>query len=346
MGDVMHPEVTLLSTHVESLLEAAGQKCGRHECEHAIRLLEEAVRIQPGNPGLYYQVGFCYSGGCRRHRLVHQDMAEQYLRHALSQARATTASLLRAKILDSLGNLRRRRGSDAAAFREALGCHQEAAEIYRRSGQSDDWAREEFNQANIWCDLPEAEFPDKWTEAIKHYENALRVRTRKSDPKRYAATVMNLGTALRQVRSGDKAANIMRAVHCYRAALRVYTVQAFPNQFAEACNNLGNACLSYPARAEASRTRHARYALQHCKRALEVWKPETHSYYYALAQYNRGCACLQLVASPEHMEKALACLTDAFECGRSCGHAEIQRLATAQLESLILAVPRSGPVDQ
>ena len=55
----------------------------------------------------------------------------------------------------------------------------------------DDWAREEFNQANIWCDLPEGNFPEKWPEAIHHYENALRVRTKPADPKRYAATMMN-----------------------------------------------------------------------------------------------------------------------------------------------------------
>jgi tetratricopeptide (TPR) repeat protein len=332
----MHPKVGLSCTHVDSLLEAAGQKCGRQECEEAITLLEEAVRIQSGNARLYYQIGFCYSGGCRRHKLVHPDMAEQYLRHALSKAGTAAEPLFRAKILDTLGNLRGHRVSDAAALREAIACHQEAARIYRRGDQTNDWAREEFNQANIWCDLPEAEFPQKWTEAIQHYENALRVRDGASDPKRYAATALNLGTALRQTTSGSKAANVMKAVRCYRAALHVYTVQTYPNQFAEACNNLGNACLSYPAQDDAARARYACYALRHFERALEVWTPRTHPYYYALAQYNRGCACLQSASSAKHMGKALACFADAYEFALSHGHAEIARLAKAQLDRMVV----------
>jgi tetratricopeptide (TPR) repeat protein len=270
-------------------------------------------------------------------------MAEQYLHHALSQGAPDAEPLLRAKILDALGNLRGRQVTDAVALRDAIAFHQEAAEIYRRAGQLDDWAREEFNQANVWCDLPEAEFPEKWAEAIHHYENALRVRTKAADPRRYAATMMNLGTALRQVRSGDKAGNVWRAARCYRAALRVYSVHACPNQVAENCNNLGNACLTYPSRDQTSRTRHARYALRHFERALEVWNPEVHPYYYALAQYNRGCACLQMATSPEHIEKALTCFTKAFECARSCGNTEVQRLAGVQLESLVVAVDRPGP---
>lgn len=341
----MHAGVSSSSTHIESLVEAAGQRCDQHECEEAIGLLEEAVRIQPGNAGLYYQLGFCHSGGCRRHRLVDPRIAETYLRHAVSEARPPAEPLLLAKVLDALGNLRSRRVSDVAALKEAIACHREAAEIYRRSGRLKDWAREEFNQANVWCDVPQTEFPDKWTEAIRHYENALMVRTRGNDPKRYAATVMNLGTALRQSQAGNRAANIMRAVHCYRAALRVYTVRAFPKQFADGCNNLANACLSYPSRNEVARARHARSALQHFERALGVWKPETLPNHYALAQYNRGCVCLQLATSPRDVEKALDCFLAAFECAQSCGNTEVQRLAGARLENLAVGVGHSASSD-
>jgi tetratricopeptide (TPR) repeat protein len=337
----MHLGVSLPSTHVESLLEAAEEKCGQRQCEEAIGLLEEAVRIQPGNARLYYQLGFCHSGGCRHHRLVDPDMAEECLRHGLSLVGRSAEPLLRAKILDALGNtlVESRKGPQTGRLREAIAYHQEAAAIYGSSELPDEWAREEFNQANVWCDLLDSEFPEKWTEAAKHYENALRVRTKDRDPKRYATTVMNLGTALRQLPAGDRSANVLKAIRCYHAALRIYTLEASPSQFANACNNLGNACLTCPARGGAAKRRHVRYALRHFEQALEVWTRAEHPYYCALAQYNRGCAYFRLAASPENVEKALVCLTDAYECALSCGHTEIARLAKAQVDRMVL--PRS-----
>jgi tetratricopeptide (TPR) repeat protein len=334
----MYLGVSSSSTPVQSLLEAAEGECREQHCKEAIGLLEEAVRIQPGNAKLYYQLGFCHSGGCRHHRLVDPDMAEEYLRHALSLVGRLAEPLLRAKILDALGNtlLEGHKEPQPTRLREAIVCHEEAAAIYGTSGLPDEWAREEFNQANAWCDLPASEFPEKWAEAAQHYENALRVRTKEKDPKRYAATVMNLGTALRQLPSGERAANVFKAIQCYRAALRIFTFEASPTQFANLCNNLGNACLTYPTAHESSQESHVRYALRHFERALEVWSPAEHSYHYALTQYNRGCAYLQLTTFPESFEKAIFCLTDAYECALSSGHAEIARLAKAQADRMTL----------
>jgi tetratricopeptide (TPR) repeat protein len=322
------------STGLRFLLAAAERECGKRQCEQAIRLMEEAIRLSPGEAQLHYQLGFCRSGGCRQHSLIDSDLALRDLQHALSLLEASGEALLRARILGTLGNIQGQRLSDTNGLREAIACHQEAAEIYSGSGLPDDWAREEFNQANLWCDLPEAEAPEKWEEAIEHYENALRVRTRTSDPQHYAATVMNLATALRRLRSGDKTANVLRAVRCYRAALRVYTLTAFPSQFAESYNNLGNACLSYPARDKASRVRHARYALGHFERALAVWTTENDPYHHALAQLNRAGAYLRLPASPRNFEKAVDCLTDAQTCALSCGRGEMAQIAGKQLEKI------------
>jgi tetratricopeptide (TPR) repeat protein len=325
------------SPHLQSLLETAEVKCIQQQCEEAIGLLEEAVRIQSANARLYCQIGVCHSGGCRRHRLVDPDMAEEYLRRALSLVGTSAEPLLRAKILDALGNtlVESRKGPQTARLREAIAYHQEAAAIYGSSGLPDEWAREEYNQANMWCDLPESQFPEKWTKAVRCYENALRVRTKEKGPKRYAATIMNLGTALRQLRLGDKAANVLKAIRCYHAALRICTLEASPTRFANLSNNLGNACLTYPTARESSRKRHVRYALRHFGQALEVWTRAEHPYSYALAQYNRARAYLQLADSPESVEKALGCLTDAHESALSCGHAEIARLAKAQVERMV-----------
>jgi tetratricopeptide (TPR) repeat protein len=199
----------------------------------------------------------------------------------------------------------------------------------------EDWAREEFNQANTWCDLPASEFPDKWAQAIEHYENALRVRTSAKAPRRFAATVINLGTALRLLPTGARAANVLKSIRCYRQALQIYTLDASPAQYADVCNNLGNACLSYPARYEPARKHHARDAIRHFERALQVWGSEGNECQYALVQYNRGCAYLRL-AAPEDFSRAIACLSDAYERSLSQKCPEISALARAQLKKIHL----------
>lgn len=318
------------SLSMAPLIEAAESRCGRQQCEEAIDLLEEAVRLQPGNPTLYYQLGVCYCGNCHSHRLTNPDLAEEYLRHALSLVGRPATSLLRASILNVLGNALGlcRHGSMSVRMREAIACHAEAAEIYRSNNLPDEWAREEFNLANARCELPEEEFPEKWAESIGDYRKALQVRTRSKDPQRHAATLVNLGTALRHLSSGGRMANVMEAIRCYRRALRIYTLSAFPPQYAEVCNNLGNACLSCPARDEASRQRHARAALRHFARALAVWTAEAHPSQYSLAQYNRGCAYLRLSPSLENLECAMACFSQAHAIEQP----EIAALARAQLE--------------
>jgi tetratricopeptide (TPR) repeat protein len=331
----MSLEVNSLATHVQSLHEKAERKCDQQQCEDAIGLLEEAVRIQSGNAQLYYQLGFCHSGGCRRHSLTDPDMAAEYLRRALSLVWTSAESLLRAKILDTLGNtlVESRKGPQTDRLREAVACHREAAEIYQNRDLLEDWAREEFNQANTWCDLPASEFPDKWAQAIEHHENALRVRTSAKAPRRFAATVINLGTALRLLPSGARAANVLKSIRCYRQALQIYTRDASPAQYADVCNNLGNACLSYPARDEPARERHARDAIRHFERALQVWVSKENQCQYALVQYNRGCAYLRLAAQ-EDLGRAIACLSEAYEHSLPCGRPEIAALARAQLEKI------------
>ena len=329
-------KVNLLATRMQSLYEEAERKCDQQQCEDAIGLLEEAVRIQSGNAQLYCQLGFCHSGGCRRHSLTDPDMAAEYLRRALSLVGTSAESLLRARILDTLGNtlVESRKGPQTDRLREAVTCHREAAEIYQNGDLLEDWAREEFNQANTWCNLPASEFPEKWARAIEHYENALRVRTGAKDPQGFAATVMNLGTALRQLPSADRAANVLKAVRCYRQARRVYSLDASPAQYANLCNNLGNACLSYPARDEPAGKRHARDAIRHFEQALQVWGSKENECQYALVQYNRGYAYLRL-AAPEDFARAIACLSEAYEHSLPCGRPEIAALARAELKKIL-----------
>ena len=341
----MFSKLNPIATSLQSFCEEAERKCGQQQCEDAIRLLEEVVHIQSDSAQLYFQLGFCRSGGCRQHSLTSPDVAVEHLRQALSLAKTSREPLLRAKILETLGNtlVESHSGSQLDRLREALACHREAAQIFQDRNLLDDWAREEFNQANTLCDLPESEFPDKWAQAIGHYENALRVRTRAKDPKRFAATMMNLGTAFRLLPSGAKTDNVLKSVQCYRRALRVYTLQASPAQYATLCNNLGNACLSYPARDDRSLKRHARQAINHFQRALGVWNSQENPCRRALVQYNRGCAYLRLAAR-EDVARAVGCLSEACEGSMPCGRPDIAAMARAQLEKISPAF--RGPSEQ
>lgn len=318
-------------TNIQILVEEAGRHCASQNCAEAIRLLEQAVCLQPATPRLYYQLGYCYHGGCRCHSLVCLEMAERYLRHGLALADSFAGSPLRAEILDTLAStILIHTSPSPTRTREALAYLSEAAACYARNGQPDEWAPEEFNQGNGWCDLPGTEFPEKWNEAIRHYENALQVRTRQHDPLRYALTILNLGTAFRQLPQGSRAANVLKAVSCYRSALRVYTLADAPHRFANVYNNLGNAALDFPAGGAAARVRHARSALRYFGRALAIWTAECDPYHHALVQYNRAVAFLRLPPSPENLASACACLRDACASGTACGRPGFVGLVRSQ----------------
>ncbi len=315
-------------------MDQALLRCDQRQCDEAISLLEKANRIVPSDPAIYFHLGFCHSGGCNQHPLVDLGLADAYLRRALLLVGTGSDRLLRAKILNALGNVCSRSAADAAQLRQAIEYHDEAAKLYAGIGQRDAWAREEFNQAGIWCDLPQGQFPDKWARAIEHYENALRIRTRTHDRQAYASAMMNLGTAWRQLPTGDKQQNVLKAIRCYRRAWRIYKSQTSGTQFAELSNNLGNACTSYPGRDGLTAARHARYAVRHFERALEIWNGDEYGFYNALAQYNLGCAHLKLLSSGGHRGLAITCFAAAAESAKSCGHKEVEQLAGAQLQAL------------
>ncbi len=321
---------------VSSLLDRATSSCIKHRCGEAVNLLEEAVRLQPANSELHYRLGICHSGGCRHNSITNPDLAVEYLRHALSLTASSKDSLICAGILDTLGNayVYSRQLPKKVRLEAALECHRTAAEIYLSRNQLDDWAREEYNQGNAWCELPEEEHPDKWQQAIMHYEQALRIRTRDKNPLRYAATLQNLGTAYRQLNHGDRAANVRQATDCYRRALKVYSFSCFPIQYAALHNNFGNAYLSLALTDEKIRHRCARRALQHLDRALQVRTRAEHPVDFAVTQYNRGQAFLLLVEEnpQDGYVKAVACFQEAHDCFLLCGQAKSAKAARQQVQ--------------
>jgi tetratricopeptide (TPR) repeat protein len=324
---------------LNSLLDKVASSCNHRRCEQAVDLLEEALRLQPANSDLHYRLGICHSGGCRQNSRTNPDLAVEYLRRALSLTASAKDSLICAGILDALGNayVCSRQLPKKARLEAALECHRTASELYLSRGQMDDWAREEYNQGNAWCELPEDEYPDKWQQAILHYEQSLRVRTRDKDPVRYAATLQNLGTAYRQLPSGDKAANVIKATDCYCRALQVYDLNSYPVQNAALHNNFGNAYISLAmASPSLKRRQYALHALEHLDIALRVRTRVQYPADYAVTQYNRGQAFLLLIAegSQDDLVKSANCFQEAHDCFLLCGQAISAKAARQQVQRI------------
>jgi tetratricopeptide (TPR) repeat protein len=316
----------------DAAISGVDRACSGGECEKAVDLLEQAIRRTPNRSRLYYRLGVCYGGGCRRHSLTHPEMAAAYLRQAL-RLQGANATYGRAAILDQLGTtlIHCRSTPRLPALRESIECQKEAAQIYDSLGKSDDWARVQYNLGNSCCDLAESSGEDRWSDAVLHYEQALRIRTRDKDPERYAALLENLGTAYRRL-------NVRKSIQCYRHALWVYGLAAYPEKHAAVQNNLGNAFLSLPDSRNQAVARNATRALHHFERALRVHSRDKHSRAYGITQYNRAQALFRLAAAApgERLACAVECLEEAFRAFAACGEERYNELIRSQLERICL----------
>ena len=333
------------SSDARSLAVEAQRSCGRGSCEQAIAALEELLTQQPSNYEVQLHLGVCYSGGCRRHSLTDSDIAMAYLHQALNLMGDSAPAAVLAKAFDYLGNSYAASRKLPASTRlvKAIECERQAAALYRSCGEMDACAREEYNIGNMLCELPVAEHPAKWREAISYYEAALAIRTRERDPVRYAATVQNLGAAYRELPGDDRPANIARAIQCYRRALRVYKVEKYPSQNAALHNNLGNAYLSFPATGDRIAARNARRALRHLDRALLYRTARKYPRDYGITQYSRGHAFLQLAAAGESRALPLAerCFQEAEQRFLECGAREYLEMVERSWKLL----HRRAPID-
>jgi tetratricopeptide (TPR) repeat protein len=295
--------------------DAAPRPCSEEPCEIVILKLQQVAEQNPENWRLRYQLGICYSGHCQQHPLVCPDLALEELGLAAKALRGLEEPRIRAAVLSLLGLMypSSLRLPAKARLLRAVECYEEAASIYFKCEMFREWARAQHNLGNTWCEFPAAEFPDKWENAIAHYEQALLFRTQQADPACFAATMENLGTAYRQRTAGDKAANVHSAMQCYRRALRLSPLATVPARWAALHNNLGNACLSLPSPDPSIGDSHARHALRHFDLALRVRTLKRGLFDYAVTKLNRGQACFRLgvCGSPAWLAEAVQCLCDA-----------------------------------
>jgi len=307
------------------LLEDAERACANGECQKAIGLFENTLARQPHDFRLHYRLGLCYGGDCRPHPLVHADMAVAYLRQALHLIGAIPGRV-RASVVDQLGNALCHQGGAPRtnALRAAIECHREAAEIYQSLGMADDCGRARFNVGNSCCELSEITGEDHWQEAVLHYRESLRVRTREKDPERHAAVLENLGSAYRRLPSARK------SIQCYQQALRIYTAAAHPEKSAALENNLGNAYLSLPSADTKTKFRNALRALRHFDRALRIQGRDKTSRAFGVTQFNRAQAYHRLAQTAVE----IACLQEALSAFQACGEERLTGLVRAQLDLL------------
>jgi len=318
-------------TRDDARLSLVASYCDAGQCVDAISAIEELVRDEPANAELYHQLGICYGGACKPHNLVSIPVSLSYLQRAVALIDIGGPPLLRAKYLDSLGNAYLQSRCPAAAIPHLS----EAAELYAALGLAEDWAREQYNLGNAFCDVPESDAPQKWQIAVEHYRRALTVRTKERDPVRHAATVQNLGTAYRELPDGNRESNIRTAIACYSRAMRIYHRHNFPAQHAALHNNLGNAYLCLPGSTDATR-RNIRRALLHFARALEIRTRTRRPCDYAATQFNRGQAYVkQAELDPgTGFDEAACCLREAEEGFLVCRDSEHAAAAHAELAKL------------
>lgn len=317
--------------------DAAPRPCSQEPCETVILKLQQVVEQNPENWRLRYQLGICYSGRCQKHPLVCPDLALEELGLAAKALQGTEEPRIRAAVLSLLGLVypNSLRLPAKARLLCAVECDEKAAAIYFKCEMFQEWARIQYNLGNTWCEFPGAEFPDKWENAIAHYEQALLFRTRQADPASFAATMENLGTAYRQRTAGDKAANVRHAMQCYRRALRLSPVATVPARWAALHNNLGNACLCLPSPDLSIGDPHARHALRHFDLALRVRTLQRGLFDYAVTKLNRAQACFRLgvCGSPAWLAEAMQCLGDARAAFLRTGAATEARMAEKGLDA-------------
>jgi tetratricopeptide (TPR) repeat protein len=150
-----------------------------------------------------------------------------------------------------------------------------------------------------------------WAERIAWTQAGLEVCEREGDAESCAGMQNNLGNAYADLPTGDRAANLEKAIECYRQALRFYTPEAAPLDYAMTQNNLGNAYADLPT---GDRAANLEKAIECYRQALRFRTPEAAPLGYAMTQNNLGTAYWSLPTGDRaaNLEKAIECYRQAL----------------------------------
>jgi tetratricopeptide (TPR) repeat protein len=178
-------------------------------------------------------------------------------------------------------------------YKEALIHFKDA--LRRKGGSANELADLQFLTA--FCDHSLASGQKNMSanlqEAIGLYEKAAKVYAgqEQQSEKKWASTQSNLGNAYVDLPTGDRAANLQKAIAAFEAALRVSTEKDFPAVWAGIQNNLGNAYVELPTGDRAANLQKAIAAFEAAQR---VSTEKDFPARWATAQNNLGTAYSQL----------------------------------------------------
>jgi len=201
-----------------------------------------------------------------------------------------------AQTQNNLGNAYgdRIRGDQTENIEQAIYHFEQALEVRTRQAFPEDWAQTRNNLGNAYLARIRGE-PDKnnieRTEkniemAIKHFKQALEIRTRQALPEEWAQTQNNLGNAyLVRVRNGQAEINIEKAIDHFQRALEVRTLEEFPEDWAQTQRNLA---VGYAERIRGELVDNVEKAIQHFQQTLKVYTYEAYPQEWAGTQNNLG----------------------------------------------------------
>ncbi len=131
----------------------------------------------------------------------------------------------------------------------------------------------------------------QYTRAEEHAQAALALARQIEDTKLYANVANELGAIYTDLPTGDRTANLLRAIEYFEEVLRIYTPDAAPLDYAITQNNLG---LAYAALPTGDRDANLHRAIACYEEALRFRTPDAAPLQYATTQNNLGNAYYEL----------------------------------------------------
>jgi tetratricopeptide (TPR) repeat protein len=214
-------------------------------------------------------------------------------------------------------------------YKEAL--PQFEAALNRKGASPNELADLQFSTAFCAQSLGEGQkdITAKLQEAIGLYEKAARVYGNAAQEK-WATTQNNLGIAYGDLPTGDRAANLQKAIAGYEAALRVRTEKDFPTAWAATQNNLGIAYGNLPT---GDRAINLQREIAAYEAALRVYTEKDSPTDWATTQNNLGIAYRNLPTGDRaiNLQKAKPCFEASLRVFTDSSFPEYHRIAAMGL---------------